>query len=118
MEREYLSGHVGVVTDINDFIFHNQGINWCIAAAVASALFTRRFRFIGVLARVGFRVLAISVHTFTTQVARESTAFALARAAREVDRVQDSAPTPIPATFTGVGRFVRVPTSLGTISIL
>ena len=86
-----------------------------VAAAVASALFTRRFRFIGVLARVGFRVLAISVHTFTAQ---EKVVKALARAAREVDRVQDSAPTPIPATFTGIGRFVRTPTSLGTISIL
>ena len=38
-----------------------------VAAAVASALFTRRFRFIGVLARVGFRVLAISVHTLMAQ---------------------------------------------------
>ena len=63
-----------------------------VAAAVASALFTRRFRFIGVLARVGFRVLAIHVHTFTTQVARESPGSALARAAREVDRVRDIAP--------------------------
>ena len=106
LEREYLSGHVGVVTDINDFIFHNQGINWCIAAAVASALFTRRFRFIGVLARVGFRVLAIRVHTST---GKEKRSVAVARAAREVDRVRNPAPTfrkcqIMIVTFTGVGR--------------
>ena len=41
-----------------------------VAAAVASALFTRRFRFIGVLARVGFRVLAIRVHTSTGEEKR------------------------------------------------
>ena len=61
-----------------------------VAAAVASALFTRRFRFIGVLARVGFRVLAIHVHTSAPP---EPVGFAaLARAAREVDRVRDIAP--------------------------
>ena len=91
-----------------------------VAAAVASALFTRRFRFIGVLARVGFRVLAIHVHTMTTQVARESPGSALARAAREVDRVRNPAPTfrkyqIMIVTFTGIGRFARVPKSLGTI---
>ena len=88
-----------------------------VAAAVASALFTRRFRFIGVLARVGFRVLAIHVHTMTTQVARESPGSALARAAREVDRVRNPAPTfnktsTIVFASTGIGRLA---TSLGTI---
>ena len=57
-----------------------------VAAAVASALFTRRFRFIGVLARVGFRVLAIRVHTST---GKEKRSVAVARAAREVDRVRN-----------------------------
>ena len=82
-----------------------------VAAAVASALFTRRFRFIGVLARVGFRVLAIRVHTST---GKEKRSVAVARAAREVDRVRNPAPTEnsIPPTFTGIGRFA---TSLGTI---
>ena len=59
-----------------------------IAAAVAAALFTRRFRFIGVLARVGFRVFAISVDT---SAPKPSFPFALARAAREVDHVHDKA---------------------------
>ena len=89
-----------------------------VAAAVASALFTRRFRFIGVLARVGFRVLAIRVHTST---GKEKRSVAVARAAREVDRVRNPAPTfrkyqIMIVTFTGIGRFVRVtPTALGTI---
>ena len=59
-----------------------------VAAAVASALFTRRFRFIRVLARVGFRVLAVRVHTFTAQVWPKAVK-ALACAAREVDRVRN-----------------------------
>ena len=73
-------------------------------------MFTRRFRFIGVLARVGFRVFAISVDT---SAPKPSFPFALARAAREVDHVHDIAPTPIIITFTGVGRFVRVMRCIG-----
>ena len=85
-----------------------------VAAAVASALFTRRFRFIGVLARVGFRVLAIRVHTST---GKEKRSVAVARAAREVDRVRNPAPTfnktsTIVFASTGIGRLA---TSLGTI---
>ena len=112
-----------MVNGLNGLFLEFDLVSSRVAAAVAAALFTRRFRFIGLLARVGFRVFAISVHTSAPP---ELLPYALARAAREVDRVRDFAPPRkqilrMIVTFTGVGRPVRVIRSfgvaLGTISI-